>query len=225
MIKIGTQFRSSYADSNPTWTVVEKRGRGTWIAEITAADLDYAGTQGAFTTEQITAAVNWSKCIEKSQDDSTTFFDRLKPGSIVHYNNGFAQYVRCQVTVKHQLLPVALVGDWKEYDLPKRQRDGTIYLGYHAKQIKEGTTFRPHASNVWEYNVTKTKNQQPFNFAKSADPTQMVPVSLEVPNMIPSAALKAAKYQKLNAIQVVLKDNDAEPDVIFERLKVLLQSA
>lgn len=223
MVKVGTQFRSSYADSNPTWTVVEKRGRGTWIAEINADELDYAGTQGAFTTEQIEASVEWSNAMKKSGDDSNSFFDHLKPGSIVHYSNGFGQYVRCQVTKNHQLLPIALVGNWKEYDLPKRQKDGTVYLGYHAEQIKSGKTFRPHASNVWEYNVTKSKDHRPINFGKWENPTQMVPVSLEVPPMTGPQKIEALKYKKLNAIRAVLNDGDAEPDAIFDRLKILLQ--
>ena len=224
MVKIGTQFRSSHADSNPMWTVIEKRGRGTWIAEINADELDYAGSQGAFTTEQIEASVQWSNAMKKSGNDSNSFFDHLKPGSVVHYNNGFAQYVRCQVTVNHQLLPIALVGKWEAYDLPKRQKDGTVYLGYHAEQIKSGKTFRPHASNVWEYNVTKTKNQQPMNFGKWQNPTEMVPMSLEVPPLTDPQQIEALKYKKLAAIRVVLKD-DAEPDAIFDRLKILLQSA
>jgi hypothetical protein len=224
MVKIGTQFRSSYADSNPLWTVTEKRGRGTWVAEINSDELDYAGVQSAFTTEQIESSVTWSNAMKKSGDDSNSFFDHLQPGVIVHYSNGFNQYVRCQVTVKHQLLPVALVGEWKEYDLPKRQRDGTVYLGYHAQQIKDGKTFRPHASNVWEYNLTKTKNQQPMNFGKWSDPTKMTPMSLEVPPLTDPQKIEALKHQKLNAIRVVLKDNDAEPDDIFNRLKILLQS-
>lgn len=224
MVKIGTQFRSSYADSNPTWTVIEKRGRGTWLAEINADELDYAGTQGAFTTEQIEASVQWSNAMKKSGADSNSFFDHLQPGTIVHYSNGFNQYVRCQVTVNHQLLPVALVGEWKEYDLPKRQKDGTVYLGYHAEQIKTGKTFRPHASNVWEYNVTKAKSGQPFNFSKAADPRQMKPWELELPPMTGPQKVDALKYKKLDAIRVVLKD-DAEPDAIFDRLKILLQSA
>jgi hypothetical protein len=225
MIKIGTQFRHHYADGNCLWTVTEKRGRGTWIAEISADELDYAGVHGAFTTEQIEAHINWSKSCAKSQDDSSNFFDALKPGSIVHYSNGFKQYVRCQVTQDHQLLPIALVGDWRVYDLPRRGRDGIIYLGYHAEQIKNGKTFRPHASNVWEFNLTKTKNHQPMNFAKWTNPCQLVPMSLEVPTMTADQFLDALKYQKLEAVREIVKDNDAKPEVIFERLKVLLQSA
>lgn len=206
------------------WTVIEKRGRGTWIAEINADELDYAGAQSAFTTEQIEAYARWSNHVKKSSDDSTAFFEGLTPGSIVHYSNRHDQFVRCQVTPDHQLLSIALVGNWQEYDLPKRQKDGTVHLGYHAEQIKSGKTFRPHASNVWEYNVTKTKNQQPINFGRWQDPTQMVPMSLEVPPLTDPQQIEALKYKKLDAIRVVLKD-DAEPDVVFDRLKILLQSA
>lgn len=217
MVKIGTQFRSSYADSNPMWTVVEKRGRGTWIAEINADELDYAGTTGAFTTEQIEGSIRMANFWKKSSSDSDRFFDSLEPGVIVHYHNGFNQYVRCQVTADHQLLPVALVGEWKEYDLPKRQADGTVYLGYHAKQIAEKKTFRPHASNIWEFKGAHQTGDK--------DPSQMKPWGLEVPPMTGPQKIDARKHQKLNAIRVVLNDNEAEPDVIFDRLKVLLQSA
>jgi hypothetical protein len=217
MVKIGTQFRHHYADGNCLWTVVEKRGRGTWIAEINADELDYAGTQDAFTTEQIIASVNWTKAMNKSGNDSDKFFNSLKPGSVVHYHNGFNQYVRCQVTSKQELLPIALVGDWKEYDLPKRQSDGTVYLGYHAGQITAGKTFRPHASNMWEYRGARQTGD--------IDPTTLVPLSLEVPKMNPKQALEAAKHQKLNAIRALLQDANAEPDDIFDRLKILLQSA
>ena len=224
MIKIGTKFRHHYADGNCLWTVTEKRGRGTWIAEISADDSDYAGVHGAFTTEQIEGNIRMAKFWAKSSNDSDRFFDTLRPGSIVHYSNGFKQYVRCQVTQDHQLLPIALVGDWREYDLPRRQRDGTINLGYHAAQIKTGKTFRPHASNVWEYNLTKSKDHQPCNFSKWEDPSDLRPMELEVPPMTGPQKVAALKYQKLNGIREIVKDNDAEPEIIFERLKVLLQS-
>ena len=220
-IKVGTQFRSSFADSNPMWTVVEKRGRGTWIAEINSDELDYAGSQAAFTTEQIAGSIQWSEAMKKSSDDSDTFFDRLTPGTIVHYNNGFHAYVRCKVTSDHQLLPIALVGDWKEYDLPKRGLDGSIYLGYHVENIKEGKTFRPHASNVWEYNLTKTKNQQPIAFSKWSDPTELKPVSLKVPDMNPKQALEAAKHIKLDRIRNIIKTAKT-PDDTFWQLRTIL---
>lgn len=215
-IKIGTQFRHHFADGNCLWTVVEKRGRGTWIAEISADDPDYAGNQGAFTTEQIEGNIRIANFWKKSSNDSDTFFDNLKPGSIVHYSNGFKQYVRCQVTQDHQLLPIALVGEWREFDLPRRQQDGTIYLGYHAQQIKDGKTFRPHASNVWEFKGGHQKTGV-------VDPTNSVPLSLEVPPMTASEKVIAEKYRQLDTISELMKSDDG-PFVILCRLKDYINS-
>ena len=57
-----TKFRYVYADDQPLWIVVEKRGRGTWLCEIVNEreeingewyDSDFAGHQQAFLTEDI----------------------------------------------------------------------------------------------------------------------------------------------------------------------------
>ena len=62
-----TKFRAYYADSNPLWVVVEKRGRGprgVWLCEVVNEpeeingemyDSDYLGRQDVFTTEDIIA--------------------------------------------------------------------------------------------------------------------------------------------------------------------------
>lgn len=219
-----TKFRANHADSNPEWTVTEKRGRGTWIATISEKDVDWSGTSRAFTTEEIQGHVSMANYWKKSADSSESFFDNLKPGSIAHYNNGFDSYVRCIVTTDHQLLPIALVGKWHSMDLPRRYQNGDIELGYHAKKIKEQEPFRPHASNVWEYNVNQRTGAQPIGFSKWADPRKLEPISLELPPMTEEEQVRAAKYKKLDLIRALVRENN-EPDEIFNQLRKVLETS
>lgn len=209
-IKLGTRFRYTYADGNPTWEITEKRGRGTWIATV-IDDLDYEGTTKAFSSEEINASLSLTKYWKKSGNDSNRFFSSLEPGSIVHCDSGFQNYVRCQVTNTHDLLPIALVGDWKPYDLPSRRADGSIHLGYHAENIKTGKTFKPHASNVYEYRDKPTDK----------DPRQWVPVCLDLPAPTAEELATAVKYRKLVRIQEIAQQNET-PDNIFAQLKAIL---
>lgn len=210
-VKVGTEFQYTYADGNCLWTVIEKRGRGTWLAEINADEPDYAGTQGAFTTEQIEGAIRMSNLWKKSSNESDTFFKGLQPGSVVHYHNGFNQYVRCQVMPDKQLMPIALVGNWREFDLPKRQRNGEIDYGYHAKTIIEHKTFQPHASNIWEFN------------RKGSSPALLSAICLEVPPMTVKQGTEATKWKRLDAIRSYL-NQDVQPDEAFTVLKRMLES-
>jgi hypothetical protein len=210
-VKLGTKFRYNYADGNPLWVVTAKRGRGTWIATVTDSDEDWAGTTKTFSSEEITASINMANYWKKSGNDSNRFFSSLEPGSIVHYDNGFQNYVRCQVTNTYDLLPIALVGDWKPYDLPSRGADGSIHLGYHAGNIKAGKTFKPHASNLYEFRDKPTDK----------DPRQWVPVCLELPPASDEELELAIKYRKLKRIQDTI-NLDIHPDSIFAQLKEIL---
>ncbi len=202
MIKVNvTKFRSHYADANPEWLVTEKRGRGTWIATVIDCP-DYAGAKQAFTTEQINGSINMSKLWENLANEGENFYTSLPIGTIVHYSNGQNQYVRCKVTSGNNLLPIALVGAWQPYDLPRRMGDGTIYNGYHCDSIKNGKVFKPHASNVYEYNLTKkSASAQPFGFKNWTDPRGLTPLNFDVPPMTPEEEMKAAKVRTVNQIQ------------------------
>lgn len=197
MIKVNvTKFRSSYADANPEWLVIEKRGRGTWIAEVIDCP-DYKGAKRAFTTEQIEAAISWSNTINKVQDNSDKFFAQLTPGSFIHYRNS-GNWVRCQVTASHELLPVALVGNWPKYDLPKRMPNGDIYYGYHADSIRDKKTFRPHASHLYEY--------QPMSY-DTVNPATLSPVNFEVPEMTENERIVAGKHRKVEQIEAICRNH------------------
>jgi hypothetical protein len=216
-VKVGTTFRYTYADGNPTWTVIQPRGRGTWTCKI-LEDLDYTGTVKVFSSEEIVASIRSDEYWNKSANDSDSFFDNLPKGTIVHYSNGHDSYVRCEVTADKQLLPRELVGIWFEYDLPRRQRDGSISNGYHVDNIINKKTFRPHASNVYEYNLTRSKNQQPIGFASWTDPRHLKPVSLEVPPETVEQKELAKMWKKIDVIRNIMKNDDRHPSEILNEI-------
>lgn len=151
-VKIGTRFRSVYADSNCLWRVVSKEGR-LWLAQV-VEDEDYAGVQQGFTTGQIEGAVKSAKNFGRLMDDHEKFYSELPIGSIVHYDNGFAQFVRARRVdgpPRKRLVPIGLVGNWREYDLPRVQPDGTWGGGTsHVKWIADGEAFEPNYTSIWE---------------------------------------------------------------------------
>jgi hypothetical protein len=199
------------------WTVIEARGRGTWIAEINADELDYAGSQAAFTTQQIQAAIGWENSCNKSMDESANFYANLKPGSIVHYSNGFDQYVRCQVMPDHTLRPIALVGAWRPYDLPHRSPDGSIYNGYHVDQIISGKTMTPHASNVWEFPKAPCRN--------GIDPRGLAAIDYSLPPMTDEQKETAELWQTVNRIrQVTHVDGTANPLEVLTAVKGIVDT-
>ncbi len=215
-----TTFHSSYADANPKWIVREKRGRGTWIAEIIDCP-DYSGHTQAFTTEQIEGSIGIAKFWDKLADAGAKFYAGLIVGSIVHYNNGFNSFVRCKVMEDKQLLPIALVGDWQSHDLPQRMGDGSIYDGYQVDKIKKGKVFQPNASNIYEYTILQKKDSQPIGFNPDNDPRTMNPLSFAVPDMTPEQTVAAAKVRLVNNIQNICGGN-MTPDGKLDMIRNLL---
>ena len=157
MIKVGTIFHYNYADSTSLWVVKQSRGKGCWLAEIikepTEEVADWVGTQKVFGTEEIQRSIDTEKFYEKHANEHSKYYATLKPGQIVHYDNGFEQYVRCVVVFiknKTELKPIGLIGQWHAFDLPSRNTDGLIHLTYYPKMIAEGETFTPNATCIVE---------------------------------------------------------------------------
>ena len=207
----GTKFRATYADGNPEWVVTGKVGRDAWRCKVTD-DMDWAGVVKLFSTDEIRRCVAMFEFFTESNTKSLGFYDTAKLGSVVHYHNGFRQYVRCEVvegvtthskgkTIKC-LKPVALVGAWKPYDLPCRDRDGSINYGHHAGDIIAGKTFDPHASNIWESPAFQRKPGEP-------DPSALPALDLSVPDMTPVEAGRARLEVLRRDLQVVLETEDA----------------
>lgn len=90
---------------------------------------------------------------------SDGFYKRLTVGTKIHYFNGFNTFVRCKVVIpkegefkgKKALQPIALVGEWNDIDLPKRNRFGEIEYPHWVKYIRNQTgAFRPNVTAIYE---------------------------------------------------------------------------
>lgn len=210
-ITTGTTFHSTYADSNPLWKVVSSRGGDTWNCVVVDSP-DWNGTKKVFGGEEIRASIQMAQFWNKIGNDSDSFYQGLPVGAIVHYSNGFNQFVRCQVTKDKQLLPIALVGEWKSYDLPSRYNNGEIVLPYHVKNIVEKKPFQPHASNVYEYSKDLQKRY-------TTHPRSLNSLILDVPAMTAEQSRTAHFWKKIEAIQTIIQNGRENPEAILAQIK------
>lgn len=229
----GTRFRSHYADSNPLWEVKKVRGVGVWECEIVPEDRiiagrlfvgDYVGTKDVFTSEKILDSIEWSEKLQLIHNESDRWYQSLVVGQIVHYHNAFSQYVRCVVVNDEcngqspSLKPLALVGAWQKFDLPKRRRDGTIAQSIQVDQIQNGTVMRPNASNIYECYL--------FSDAGRKDPRKLKPLDLSVPDMTPQEILIARLWTACAEVKQVFSDqSEVNPVVLLERAKDKIEAA
>jgi hypothetical protein len=230
MVKVGTTFHAPFQDANPLWEVIESKGNGCWTCRVVGCP-DYSGTQKLFSTSEITSILETAAAYKQVALDNDRWYKNLTVGSIVHYNNGFNNYVRCEVVrgvynssfeskkttkVENHLLPIALVGDWKPYDLPKRRLDGTIELGYYAQHIVDKELMHPHTSSIYECT------------GRGLDPRELEPISLEVPPVSDEAARIAKLVRACNAVREVVTYEQADAEYLKNCLlsaKTIIETA
>jgi hypothetical protein len=154
-IEVGkTEFRSVIADCNALWRVNAERGSDTY--DCIVVEPDYAGSSRVFGGEEIRAAIAYDVNVKRLFENKDDFWARQEIGSVLHYHNGFGEYVRgvvINVDGQHKLKPTALVGEWRKYDLPYRLPNGSIYYPHHADKIVHGgseAAWAPHESCVYE---------------------------------------------------------------------------
>lgn len=227
-VKIGDTFRSSYADGNPLWKVVRRSGKSAVIAvsqvemfeyEGRMVEGDYAGIEQAFTVKQVEATKRWESALSQMASDGDEFFASLKPGQIVHYCDGFSKFIRCEVVVedgKNLCQPIALVGNFRPFDLPRRDALGNVYLDYHAKKIVNRTgAWQPNDSCVWE-SPTCSKSY------KQVDPREMEAHDLSVPDMTPEQELDAKAEQLRQAMIEALQQPRDAREAIAAALRMVV---
>jgi hypothetical protein len=210
----GTRFHSDYQDGRPEWEVTKSLGRAVWEAKCLGPD--YAGLTKAFKTEDIQRALSMSQFFSKNQGDHASFYAGLTLGATVHYHNGFGQYVRCTVvmsTTAHDktphkcLKPVALVGNWRPLDLPRRRQNGSIDYGYQGKRILEGECMEPNFTSIFEGGNSSAR--------QGGDPTKLPALDLSVPEMDAKQAAAAQLWQAVQAARAALDSEELDP---FKRL-------
>jgi len=227
------KFYSVYADGNVEWEVIRRDGQQTWICRSTNDNLDWAGITKAFTSADILYSVNRDILWKNLGDACDAWYQSQTPGTIVHYNHSFGQYVRCEIvrldedvslstgTVlragEHVLRPIELVGAWRAHDLPRRQRDGEIRYPYWPEKIVQGgDVFKPDYKCIFEADRER-------HLAKHPDPTDAPAIDLTVPDMTDEERIAAEKWTLIRGMKQVLDNHrEVNPDTMIEQVRALL---
>lgn len=185
------------------------------------------------TANTVRTALKREKLFSGMTDKNDEFYASLKVGQIVHYNGSFGAWQRCEVvrgkspqTGREQnvLKPVALVGEWREYDLPKRMPDGSVKLGHAAEGVRDGKTMTPHESCIWESPRCANKDRMIADGWK--DPATFEPISLEVPALSAEEEAKAALWRKVARLRALVNDHrEQDPQAIIDAVKRSLEAA
>lgn len=179
----GLKFYAPIAETVALWEVKSSRGRGVYLCEVVNVpfevdgkvyDSDHAGHTDVFLAERILNSINGQRYGEALHAVEDDWYQALKRGTVVHYHAGFKELVRCIVVealggVK-ALQPVALVGVWHDDDLEDD--------AYHVKKIREGKSWRPSATCVYESPFFSRRDE-------NVDPANMNPLTLPEPKEAP----------------------------------------
>lgn len=220
-----TQFRFNYADSNPLWRVVRKLSPESYLCVIVNEPVviegktycsDYAGVEQSFLATQIQAALMWAQSLEGIFQAGENFYATLPEGGIYHCHNGFGEWVRCRVVSTkdgNELMPIALVGKWRQADVAQYNPDGSVHYGHHARNVIEHTSFTPHYSTIWE--------SDGFDRDREEDPTKMEPISLELPPLTPEQQRTADLWKRIGHISEIISEG-RDPEKILSQIREIL---
>jgi hypothetical protein len=197
-------------------------------------DISGAHMRG-LTLSDVRALVEYDRHIESMFDAHEDYYANLPVGTIVHYDNGFGQFVRCERVEGpkgKRLRELALVGNWDDYDLPRRMPDGSIHFGYHAEGVIEGRQMEPNYGSIWErydakgreWSMRGLDNTDHLNeigkarFAEQRyqapfDPTTEPAIDLTPPPIEGEALAMAAYVQRMHLIRQAMGD---EPQTLDE---------
>lgn len=205
-VTAGMQFRWTVADHNALWEVKKLRGRGVWECEVVNEPYTYdgktyegehAGLRRPFDENDIGRAVAMAKLFDNLGNENERFYASLKRGQVVHYDSGFGQFVRCEVTVqegKTVLKPLALVGAWRQFDLYRRDRTGKVHLGTYPEMIETGRTMTPNNSCIYE------------STRRGSDPTKLPAIDYRAPEMTDAEKAVAKNWSVLEGLRDMLTE-------------------
>jgi len=213
------KFHATIADGSVEFTVAKKLGNGAWLCKGDPSH-EYACNK-SFLSEEILQAVAWESVFSGLHNDSEKWWNAQMEGSVVHYSNGFNQYVRGRIVVENgekKMVPTALVGQWRSYDLPRRMPNGEVHLGYHAEQIAKKASSRPNASNMYEHQVYGKE-------AGKIDPRRLPPIDLSVPELDEAAEKQAALVKAVEEVAKIASDGRGNPAETLKRVMEIARQA
>ena len=96
--------------------------------------------------------------------EAPDFIENLPVRSIVHYDKGHGQFVRYEVVAAtptewndddrdpptKMLKPIAILGEWRDYDLPHYALDGRVVQAHEIDNIQKGELTLINPSNLYE---------------------------------------------------------------------------
>lgn len=159
----------------------------------------------------------------KSEPD---FIESQPVGTIVHYDNSFGKYVRCEIVKgtpaewndddrdppTKMLKAIAIVGDWKKHDLPRYTLEGVVAEDHYVTMIRTGELFLVNPSNLYESpdysEERKTKGK--------ANPATLKPHHTFPPMPTPEQEKQFAAWRAVNATKQALEAEWAETEAEFK---------
>ncbi|MEG4416971.1 hypothetical protein Q5692_40320, partial [Microcoleus sp. C2C3] len=178
---------------------------------ITSENPDYAGTRKVFGTEEISSALARDRRHANVYKSTANFWSIREIGETLHYHDGFQRYVRGRVTegvnrqgeVGKLLLPLALVGNWAEHDLPRWYPNGTYRHGNSMVQyIAEANSWQPNETCIYEYMLSR-------GTARGADPRTMNAIDLSRPKPTPEQFEAAQLLALVDKVRTLASGNQA----------------
>ena len=198
-VSIGDVFEAAYADSMIEYTVTAIKNE---VVFADASENDWGITERPFGLNEARRAIAWKKEFSNAAIDTEKFWNDAVVGTVLHYHNGFQQFLRGEIVLDGDgkyFKPLALVGEWRENELPFRTAEGEIVIGYHARSVLEGKLFRPNPSSIFELMDDDTKSQPRFkNVTSAGGVSNLEPAILSIPEMT-SEEEKSARIEKILA--------------------------
>ena len=172
--------------------------------ETVSDDIDYGGMTRLFTKNEALGGLKYEAIFKDIEVNQSYFWESREDGEIVHYHNGFGQFVRGEIATDENgvktMKPIALVGDWRE--LSGRRENGEVWYSSYAKRIIDGSFFTPNSSNMWENMSDEEKSSTKYDFIREAggDLASVEARDISVPDITPEQEHEALIVNKSNEL-------------------------
>jgi len=197
----GSFFHAGYADGNVKYIITAVKGS---TVETVSDDMDYGGMTRLFTKGQALEGLRYEAALKDITAKQNYFWESREDGEIVHYHNGFGQFVRGEIATDENgektMKPIALVGNWRE--LSGRRENGEVWYDSYAKRIIDGSFFKPNSSNMWENMSDEEKSSSKYDFIRDAggDLESVEAKDISVPDITPEQEHEARIVKKSNEL-------------------------
>ena len=245
---IGEMLRWPRGDGYAVYMVWRERPLQIFRVEVGDAWQIEPSTIRGLTLRDVKEMIGQEKALREMFSKPQEFYDTLEPGDIVHYTNGFAQFVRAKVvefdpkTMKARtaselkpgekaLQEIALVGE-----IGKRQlADGTWVHGWNEwdlpRYMADGSIYYGyHAENVISGAIFKPSASTLWEYPQfyqramcekaGIDPTKMKPISLDPPPMSAEQKRIVPLAKAINQIRSMTDGVDMTDEVTLRSVLV-----